>query len=121
MVQLLPMCIHIDHCNEDFKLFCFPEYLQTREQIESCTLDPTHMLTNLHVHIQAEMDLISLIKKHFYVFQIKIKIYFQGPMITEILDQQNAEIAKRFFCEDVEKIMYDNGQYIGITFYQTNT
>ena len=92
----LPMSIHIDHCNEDFKLFCFPEYSQTREQIESCTLDPTHMLTNLCAHSSRNgFDFFD--KEAFLHVSDKNKDLLPRPMITEILDKQNAEIAKRFF------------------------
>ena len=45
-----PSEIFIDHRNETFKCFSFPEYSEKRNQIEAHTLDPTHLMTNLRAH-----------------------------------------------------------------------
>ena len=40
------------------------------------------------------------------------------PFITDICDQQNAEIAKSFFCKKVQKIMELNGDFHEAEFIQ---
>ena len=45
-----PSEIFINHRNETFKCFSFPEYSEKRNQIEACTFDPTHLMTNLRAH-----------------------------------------------------------------------
>ena len=45
-----PSEIFINHRNETFKCFSFPEYSEKRNQIEARTLDPTHLMTNLRAH-----------------------------------------------------------------------
>ena len=35
----------------DFRLFCYPEFSEDRQQLEPCTLDYSHLITNLRMHI----------------------------------------------------------------------
>ena len=46
----VPLTVHIKHHNKYFQIFSFPEYSEKRQQLEPRTLDPTHLLTNLHAH-----------------------------------------------------------------------
>ena len=80
-------------------------------QVEPRTLDPTHMLTNLITHIcKSGFDFFD--KESLIRVSEKDKDLLPRPMITEIFDQQSAEIAKCFFSEEVEHIMKQNGDII---------
>ena len=46
----IPLKMDIQHRNESFTFFSFPEYSTKCNQIEPRTLDPTHILTNLQAH-----------------------------------------------------------------------
>ena len=88
--------IYINHRNENFKLFSFPEYSEKWKQLEPRTLDPMHILTNLRAHACRKgfdfCDKNSLL----CVSEINSKL-LPRPMVTEVLDQQNAKLAKRLF------------------------
>ena len=100
--------LFIEHRNEFFDLYAFSEYSQERKVIEPRTLDPTHILTNLRAHAsKAGFDFFD--KDAFIRVSEKDKILLPRPLITEVIDQQNAEIAQRFFSQEVEDIMESNG------------
>ena len=71
-------------------------------------MDPTHILTNLRAHACKNgfefFDKESLIR----VSKINSKL-LPRPMITKVLDQQNAELAVRLFSKHVQRIMERNG------------
>ena len=112
-----PLDIFIEHRNENFELFSFPEYSQKRNQLELRTLDPTHILTNLRAHACKKefefFDKESLIR----VSEINSKL-LPRPMITKVLDQQNAELAVRLFSKPVQRIMERNGNLQEAKFVQ---
>ena len=103
----IPLDIYINHRNENFELFSFPEYSEKRKQLEPRTLDPTHILTNLRAQACRKgfdfFDKNSLL----HVSEINSKL-LPRPMVTEVLDQQNAELAKRLFSKRVQRIMERN-------------
>ena len=91
----MPMQMRKDHLNEGFQMFCFPELSEKRNQIEPWTLDMTHMLTNLCTHAcKSGFDFFD--KEVYLRVSEKDKDLLPWPMITELIDQQNAEIVKWF-------------------------
>ena len=46
----VPMAIEIPGQMVDFDCFSYPEFCETRNQVEARTIDPSHILTNLRLH-----------------------------------------------------------------------
>ena len=46
----LQMSYNIPLESSNFDVFSYPEYCATRQQIEPRVIDPSHILTNLHLH-----------------------------------------------------------------------
>ena len=46
----VPMTIEIPRQMVDFDCFSYPEFCETRNQVEARTIDPKHILTNLRLH-----------------------------------------------------------------------
>ena len=113
----VPMKVFIPHRQEYFNLFSFPEYSNTRECLEPRTFDPTHILTNLRGKIcKSGLDFFD--KNALLRVSQKNKKLLPRPMITEVIDQQNAEIAKKIFSKRVQRIMEKNGDYKEADFVQ---
>ena len=103
-----PTEIFINHRNETFQCFSFPEYSEKRNQIEPHTLDPTHIMTNLRAH--ACRTGFKFFNKESCICASDVnKNLLSETMIKDVLDQQNAEIAKCIFSKEVESIMFNNG------------
>ena len=113
----IPLQIYIEHKQEVFKLYSFPEYSQERKQLEPRTLDPTHILTNLRAHAcRSGFDFFD--KESFIrVSQVNNTILSRA-MVEHVLDQQNAEMAKRTFSKEVQKIMESNGDHAEALFVE---
>ena len=108
----VPMDMQIKHRNENFEFYAFPEYSSVHNQLEPRTLDPTHILMNLRAH--ACHDGFSFFNKNALIrVSDTNKKILSRPMVTQVLDQQNAEMAKRTFSKEVEQIMKDNGDLHG--------
>ena len=103
-----PSEIFINHRNETFKCFSFPEYSEKRNQIEARTLDPTHLMTNLRAHACRKGFQFFNNESFIRVSDVN-KNLLSKAMIKHVLDQQNAEIAKCIFSKEVESIMLKNG------------
>ena len=72
----------------------------------------TSKLSQEHWIIYVNQFLIFFDKESLICVSEKDKDLLPRPMITEILDQQSAEIAKQFFSKEVEDIMKSNGDII---------
>jgi hypothetical protein len=98
---------------EVHNMFSFPQYSVTRQQIEPCTLDPTHMLTNLRVQCSTR----NLFRgKHCYCRGSDFldvskadNTILHRPFVSEMIDKQSQSIAMQVFSESVQKKMEDQG------------
>ena len=89
-------------------IFNYPEYCDSRDQIELRTFDYTHILNNLRFHIcNKGFDNVSM-DAFLYVSQMNQDVLPQA--IVELkLDRQNCSLSQRFFSEDVQKILTEGG------------
>ena len=94
--------------NETIEFFSYPEYNKERTQIEFCTFDFTHILTNLRTQILTR-GLEYCKKEHFEHLSTNRPDILSLALVIDKIDQQNAFTAMRMFNYDVEKYMYENG------------
>ena len=90
------------------KYFSYPEYCVEHKQIEHCTLDYTHILTNMKTHILNKgYDLCK--QEHFQTLATENPELLSRPLVFGNIDQQNAYNAQLMFSENVEKFMLKKG------------
>ena len=98
---------YIPHVWEEhtvIKFFSYPEYSSERKQIEFRTLDYTHILTNMKMHILTKgYDFCK--KEHFQELACLNPDLLSRPLVFDNIDQQNAHSAKLMFSEKVEEFM----------------
>lgn len=104
----VPMTIDIPYLDEDHVCFSFPEYNTERDKLEPKFLDPTHMLTNIRTHICTKGYRNVSREAFLRVSQCNNKV-LNRAYITQIVDKQSAAIAMKFFSEDVERLLFENG------------
>ena len=77
----------------------------------------THLLSNLYAHA-CKNGFTFFDKEAFIRVSEQNDKLLSRAIVEHILDQQNAEIAKRVFCKCVECIMENNGDYDEAKFVQ---
>ena len=104
----VPLELNIPFLEDTHIIFNYPEVSVERNQIEMRTFDYTHILNNLRFHIcnkgfkgVSTEAFINVSKVNHDVLPMTI--------VEDKLDRQNCDISKRFFSEDVEKILQLNG------------
>lgn len=114
----VPNKIPIPHKGILFDLYSFPEYNASRDQLEPKCLDVTHILTNLRAH-SCKHGLQDIDKDAWMRVCEKDAKYLPRPIIEDIVDQQNAEYAKKVFSSKVQKIMEMNGDFVEAKYVKT--
>ena len=83
--------------------YCYPEYNVKRKCVETSLLDPTHLLTNMHIHCSTkQMD--DCLASHFKHVNRADIIVLSCSILDLMLDKQSADIALKFFSLEVEEI-----------------
>ena len=100
----IPMTYHIKGTNIIHKAYCFPEYSKKRHQLEPRILDPTHILTNMHVHC-TKKNLQDCLSSSFLHVSQRDNDVLEHSIITQLLDKQSASMALKFFSKEVEDVM----------------
>ena len=104
----VPVRMYLPFVDKNHIIFNYPEYCDSRDQIELRTFDYTHILNNLRFHIcNKGFDNVST-DAFLYVSQMNQDVLPQA--IVELkLDRQNCSLSQRFFSEDVQKILTEGG------------
>ena len=88
-------------------IYWYPEKDEILGDLLLCSLDPSHLLTNLQTAITQKGALE--VKPEDYRVMCEAKVLHMVT-IQENLDQQNVSIAKEIFAEKVQKCLKDNNK-----------
>lgn len=105
----VPMTIKLPGQNEDFDCFSYPEFSETRNQIESRLIDPSHILTNLRLHATQKGFFKCDPKAFKRVSQVNNDILGRALLETPLPDKQSVPFARKVFSREVEQQMKSNG------------
>ena len=92
-----------------YPLFSFPEFNTHRQQIEQCTLDYTHLLTNLCCQI-CRKGLENMPKSTFVCVCKEHPEIISHALVIDIIDKQSSEFALKLFSPSVEEQLVKNGE-----------
>ena len=90
--------------NITHKGYCYPEYDEKRKCKETPLLDPAHLLTNIHTHCSTK-QMEDCFASNFKCVSRADNDVLPRTVPDLMVDKQSAEIALKFFSEDVEKMM----------------
>ena len=92
-----------------FDLFSYPDISLSRSLVESRIIDPSHCLTNLHVHATQKGIFGCDPKALWKVSESDNSILNKAFLIEPIPDKQSVPFAERIFSSKVEQAMRSNG------------
>ena len=104
----VPLELNIPFLEDTHIIFNYPEVSVERNQIEMRTFDYTHILNNLRFHICNKGFKGVFTEAFINVSKVNHDV-LPMTIVEDKLDRQNCDISKRFFSEDVEKILQLNG------------
>ena len=104
----IPIKIPLDFINDTHIIFNYPEINSDRKQIEMRTFDYTHILNNLRFHI-CNRGFRGVSTQAFINVSKSNHDILPRAIVEDKMDRQNSSISERFFSEDVEKILKQNG------------
>ena len=88
----------------DFRLFCYPEYAEDRQQLEPCTLDYSHVITNVRMHICRHGYDFCKTEHYLQLCQERPDILSKS-IVEDNVDPQNVFTTVRFFNPAVQMFM----------------
>ena len=100
----IPLNYTYKDCSKVHEAYCYPERSEERNQWEPRLLDPTHLLTNMRVHVTTKEMHHSSTSAFLHVSKFDDNI-LSRPIVTDLQDKQSATIAMKVFSKDVQKIM----------------
>ena len=104
----IPIKVDLPFINDTHIIFNYPEFSESRRQVEMRTFDYTHILNNLRFHI-CNRGLCGVSKEAFvHVSKVNHDV-LPLAIVEDKLDRQNCQISQRFFSEEVENILKLNG------------
>ena len=77
---------------------------EERQQLEPRLLDPTHLLTNMRVHVTTKEMHHSSASDFLHVSKFDDNISSR-TIVSDLQDKQSASIAMKVFSEDVQRVM----------------
>ena len=92
----IPTEFNISGSNVKHKSYCFPEFCSTRNQIEMCLLDPTHLLTNMRSHCTRK-NLDDCLSNDFLKVSKSDNDILPRAIVSDMLDRQSVSIALKVF------------------------
>ena len=106
----VPICYEIPIEPDTFDVFSYPEFCAKQQQLEPRIIDPSHVLTNLHVHTTQKGILGCDPKAFLRVSNKDNNVLSRGLIVGDpILDQQSVPFARKIFSSDIEDIVKKNG------------
>ena len=103
----VPLYVYLPFMNEAHRMYWYPEYCNTIQEHLMCTLDPTHLLTNMRTAFTQKGALGLNPEDYSYIWKAGI---ISQITLEDNLDQQNASTAKNCFSTDVEQCLVKNGR-----------
>ena len=113
--QSIPISMFVTSLNRYFKLFAYPEKLEKRNQIEARTFDPTHIVTNLHVHL-CKNGFQKVRSNAFREIYDQNNELLSRAIVYEEADKQSIEMALKVFSEEVENYIRIHGDSVTADF-----
>ena len=104
----IPVNIPLDFIQDTHIIFNYPEISLDRKQIEMRTFDYTHILNNLRFHI-CNRGFRGVSTQAFINVSKSNHDILPRAIVEDKMDRQNSTISERFFSEEVEKILKENG------------
>ena len=116
-----PLNLDIEICDQESDVhfvhvsYSYPNYSSSHKRYEHHTMDPTHSLTNMRSQISRHgYDDVS--REAFLQVSDTDHNVLPRTIIEDQLDKQSSDLAKHFFSEDVENVLYKNKNYSEATF-----
>ena len=91
-----------------FDIFSYPDISDSRSQVESRIIDPSHCLTNLRVHATTKGFFGCNPKAFVRVAEADNNILNKAFLVEPIPDKQSVPFAERIFSAKVEQTMRNN-------------
>ena len=105
----VPMTIEIPGQMVDFDCFSYPEFCESRNQVEARTIDPSHILTNLWLHATQKGFFKCDPQAFKQVSVANNDILGRALLEIPIPDKQSVPFARKVFSRQVENQMMTNG------------
>ena len=99
--QSIPMATYVHPLQTSFQFFAYPEKSEKQNQIEAQTFDPTHIVTNLIVHL-CKKGFQKVRSNAFREVCDRNNALLSREIVYDEADKQNIEIAMQVFSEEVE-------------------
>ena len=104
----VPVVLNIPLANTDHIIFNYPEKSSERDQIEMRTFDYTHILNNLRFHVSNDSIHGKSQKAFLEVSEVNHDV-LPRAIVEDKLDCQNCAISRRFFSQEVQDILSQQG------------
>ena len=101
--------------NRYFEFFAYPKKSEKRNQIEVRTFDPTHIVTNLHVHL-CKNGFQKVRSNAFREVCDCNNELLSRAIVYEEADKQSIEMALKVFSEEVENDIRIHGDCVTADF-----
>ena len=102
--------VQINSDGDTIDLFSYPEHISVRNQIEHRTLDYSHILTNIRMHLCKD-GYTYCKSKHFRQLATERPDILSKSAVFDQSDAQNVFTAMKFFSEPVEGYMLSKGYF----------
>ena len=106
-----PFKLDLQICDEESDVdfvhvsYSYPNYSSSHKRYEHCTMDPTHILTNMRSQISRHgYDHVS--REAFLQVSDTDHNVLPRTIIDDHLDKQSSDLAKHFFSEEVKNVLY---------------
>ena len=105
----VPVTVELPVPPYEFDIFSYPDISNTRSQVESRVIDPSHCLTNLRVHATTKGFFGCDPKAFHRVLAADNTVLSKGLLIEPLQDKQSVAFALKVFSSAVEQTMRNNG------------
>ena len=104
---IVKMSSYVPILGADYPFFSFPEFSSERNQLEPCTMDYTHMLTNIRFLV-CRKGFEGVSTEPFNKISMEHPSIISRGLVMGALDKQSAEYALTLFSENVEKQLIED-------------
>ena len=105
----VPVTVELPVPPYEFDIFSYPDISNTRSQVESRVIDPSHCLTNLRVHATTKGFFGCDPKAFQHVSTADNTVLSKGLLIEPLQDKQSVAFTFKVFSSAVEQTMRNNG------------
>ena len=104
----VPITVEIPVAPYTFDIFSYPDICESRSQVKSRIIDPSHCLTNLRLHATQKGFFGCDHKAFLWVSEADNNVLNKAFLMQPIPDKQSIPFAERVFSAEVEQIMRNN-------------